>query len=89
MLFRSDANLLTFSRAITCRNYSGVSETAHFLQGGSRNIGLQKISRICAGIQENAKRSDHENLRMLVASLEAELPIVRQQMVDMREKGVL
>ena len=84
-----DANLLTFSRAITCRNYSGVSETAHFLQGGSRNIGLQKISRICAGIQENAKRSDHENLRMLVASLEAELPIVRQQMVDMREKGVL
>lgn len=84
-----EANLFTLNKAIECRNYSGLAETAHYLQGGSRNIGFQKITRICAGIQENVKRNHHENIRILVGSLKTELPIIRQQMVDMREKGLL
>jgi len=88
-LINLEANLFTLNKAIECRDYSGLAETAHYLQGGSRNIGFQKISRICAGLQENVKRNHHENIRMLVSSLETELPIIRQQMVDMREKGLL
>lgn len=70
------------------RNYSGIAETVHFLQGGSRNIGLKKITRICAGIQKNATRNHYVNVRKLVDSLEMELPIVRQQVVEMKAKGI-
>jgi len=70
------------------RNYSRIAETVHFLQGGSRNIGLKKITRICAGIQKNATRNHYANVRQLVDSLEMELPIVRQQVVEMKAKGI-
>ena len=70
--------------AVAEKNFSGVYETAHYLLGGSRNLGLQKLSEICAGLQEHATRDDHYNVRELVSALERELPLVKAYVNDMR-----
>ncbi len=71
------------------KNYSSVSETAHFLLGGSRNLGLQKLSEICNDLQYHATRDNHENVKELVTALERELPLVKSHVNDLREKGLI
>ncbi len=71
------------------KNFSRVYETAHYLLGGSRNLGLLKLSEICTGLQDNAKRDNHENIRELVIALERELPLVKTHVDDLREKGLI
>lgn len=70
--------------AIEEKNFSEIYETAHFLLGGSRNLGLLKLSEICTALQENATRDDHNSVRELVISLERELPLTKAYMDSMR-----
>ena len=84
-----EENLQNLYTAVDDRNCFDLKEIAHFIQGGSRNLGLQKMTRICAGIQENATRNHYENIRLLVNSLEMELPIVRMKVLEMKEKGIV
>ncbi len=74
--------------ALEEQNFSGVYKTAHYLLGGSRNLGLQKFSEICSGLQENASRDDHDNVREFVIALERELPMVKAYVDNMRENGL-
>lgn len=71
------------------KNFSGVYETAHYLLGGSRNLGLQKLSEICTALQDNANPDNHDNIRELVIALERELPMVKAYVEDMRGKGLV
>lgn len=75
--------------AVEEKNLSGVYETAHFLLGGSRNLGLQKLSEICSALQENSIGKNHDIIRELVIALERELPLVKTHVCDLREKGLL
>ncbi len=75
--------------AVEDKNFSGVCETAHFLLGGSRNLGLQKLSEICTGLQNNANQDNQDIVRELVIALERELPLVKSHVDDMREKGLI
>ncbi len=75
--------------AVEDKNYPGVSETAHYLLGGSRNLGLQKITEICTCLQHNAKQDNHDNVIELVIALERELPLVKSHVENLREKGLI
>ncbi|MDD2273017.1 MAG: response regulator [Desulfuromonadaceae bacterium] len=75
--------------AVEEKNLTGVYETAHFLLGGSRNLGLQKLSEICSALQENSSGNNHDVVRELVIALERELPLVKTHVCDLREKGLL
>ncbi|MFA7403063.1 MAG: response regulator [Pelobacteraceae bacterium] len=70
--------------AIEEKNFLEIYETAHFLLGGSRNLGLLKLSEICTALQENATRDDHNAVRELVISLERELPLTKAYVDSMR-----
>lgn len=83
-----EENLPNLNMAIESMNYSGIAEMAHFIQGGSRNIGLKKITKICAGIQRSAMCKHYADVRQLVDLLEMELPVVRRQVVEMKAKGI-
>ena len=73
--------------AIEQGNFKGLYETAHRLKGGSRNLGLRKISEICSGLIDNAQLSCKKSVTELVCSLEMEIPLVWQQVLVLREKG--
>lgn len=75
--------------AVEAGNYADLTEKAHFIQGGSKNLGLQKITKICTGIQENASGNHHENICLLIDSLKMELPIVRRKVLEMQQNGDL
>ena len=75
--------------AVDEKNFSGVSEAAHFLLGGSRNLGLQKLSEICSALQDNSRTDNHGNVMELVIALERELPLVKSHVDDMRQKGLI
>jgi len=70
--------------AVKDKNLSGVYEIAHYLLGGSRNLGLHIFSEICTAIQDNSTRDNHDNVRKLVISLEKELPLVKAYVDDMK-----
>ena len=72
-----EKNIPALYAAVEDKNFSGVYKTAHYLLGGSRNLGLQKLSEICTDIQDNANKDDHNNVRELLVVLEQELPLVR------------
>ena len=72
-----EKNIPALYAAVEDKNFSGVYKTAHYLLGGSRNLGLQKLSQICTDIQDNASKDDHNNVRELLVVLERELPLVR------------
>lgn len=72
-----EKNIPALYAAVEDKNFSGVYKTAHYLLGGSRNLGLQKLSEICTDIQDNASKDDHNNVRELLVVLERELPLVR------------
>lgn len=82
-------NIQALHAAVDENNFSGVYKTAHYLLGGSRNLGLLKLSQICAGLQDNATRDDHYNVRELVIALERELPLVKAYVNDMRGSGLV
>jgi CheY-like chemotaxis protein len=75
--------------AVEEKNLSGVYETAHFLLGGSRNLGLQKLSEICTALQDHSNGNNHDIVRELVIALERELPLVKTHVCDLREKGLI
>ncbi|MBV5339589.1 MAG: response regulator [Deltaproteobacteria bacterium] len=79
-----EKNIPELYTAVAEKNFSGVYKTAHYLLGGSRNLGLQKLSEICTGLQDNATRDDHDNVRELVIALERELPLVKAYVDDMK-----
>jgi len=75
--------------AIEKGHLSELCETVHRLLGGSKNLGLIRISQICSRLRDNAKRNDQASVSELVRSLETELPVVRKQVLNMREKGII
>jgi len=79
-----EKNIPELYSAVAEKNFSGIYKTAHYLLGGSRNLGLQKLSEICTGLQDNATRDDHDNVRELVIALERELPLVKAYLDDMK-----
>ena len=80
-------NIPTLRAAVAGKDYSEVYKTAHFLLGGSKNLGLLKLSEICIGLQDNAKCDNHDIIRELVSAMEQELPLVKAHVDDWREKG--
>ena len=75
--------------AIKENNLTGVYETAHFLLGGSRNLGLLKLSEICTALQVKSILDDHDSAKQLVAALEMELPLVKMHVNGLREQGLI
>jgi len=75
--------------AIEKGHISELCETVHRLLGGSRNLGLIGISQICSRLRDNAQLNDQAGVSELIRSLETELPVVRKQVLNMREKGIL
>jgi PAS domain S-box-containing protein len=75
--------------AIEKGHFSELCETVHRLLGGSKNLGLIRISQICSSLRENAHRNDQASVSELIRSLEAELPIVWKQVLNMRQKGII
>lgn len=47
------------------------------------------MTAICAGIQNSSGLHNHESVRRLVHSLEKEVPLVRRQVYQMREQGLI
>lgn len=84
-----EENIPALNAAVNDKNYQGLYETAHFLLGGSRNLGLLNLSEICTGLQENSIRGNHDNVKKLVAALERELPMVNTHVNDLRERGMI
>jgi two-component system, sensor histidine kinase and response regulator len=84
-----ESNIPALFTAVDERNYSGVYKTAHFLLGGSRNLGLLKLSEICIGLQDNANLDNHDTVRELVIAMERELPLVKAHVDDLLEKGLM
>jgi PAS domain S-box-containing protein len=68
----------TFDAAIKERRFVELFETAHRLKGGSSNLGLWKISSICAELMEYAQKKSIENFTELVPALESQALLVSQ-----------
>lgn len=75
--------------AVEEKNFSGVYETAHLLLGGSKNLGLWKLSEICTALQEKSNCDNSDSVRELLIALERELPLVNTHVEGLREKGLL
>lgn len=75
--------------ALTRKDHAGLTEAIHFMIGGCRNLGLQKMAATCAGIQEQALQEQYGNARQLYRALEREIPAVRQQVAEMMHAGSL
>jgi PAS domain S-box-containing protein len=88
-LKNAEESIPLLQTAIEQGQLSVVRETVHRLQGGSRNLGLRKISKICSRLLEKAHCSDHSNIVKLIHSLETAIPLVRKQVDAMREKGLI
>jgi len=84
-----EKNIPELYAAVEEKNFSGVYKTAHYLLGGSRNLGLQKLTEICTGLQDNATRDNHDNVRELVIALERELPLVKAYVDDMKVNSLV
>ena len=75
--------------AIEQGHLSETRETIHRLLGGSKNLGILKISLICGKLRDNIHRNDRDNALELVRSLETEMPILWKQTHELREKGII
>ena len=64
-------------------------DSAHYLLGGSRNLGLQKFTDIYVTIQEQAGHQQFAEVHRLMGILESELPVVRQKVAEMQTRGEL
>lgn len=84
-----EKNIPALYAAVNEKNYSGVYRTAHYLLGGSRNLGLHRLSEICIALQDGSIRDNHDTARELLVALERELPLIKSHVDDLREKGLL
>jgi HPt (histidine-containing phosphotransfer) domain-containing protein len=84
-----ELNIPALYAAVEDNNYSGLYKTAHFLLGGSRNLGLRTLSEICSALQDNSARNNQDNARELILALERELPLIKTHVNELREKGLL
>ncbi len=84
-----EKNIPELYAAVAENDFSGVYKTAHYLLGGSKNLGLVKLSEIYAGLQESANLDNHDNVIELVLALERELPLIKSHVGDLREKGLI
>ncbi|MBT1070869.1 hybrid sensor histidine kinase/response regulator [Pelotalea chapellei] len=85
----AEENMPALRAAVACSDFGKLYEKAHHLQGGSKNLGLRKITHICAGLLESASMNCNDGINDLVQSLEMEIPQVRRQVCYMREKGLI
>ena len=69
-------------------HFSELCETVHRLLGGSRNLGLIRISDLCTKLRENAFRNERESVLQLLRLLEKEIPALRKQAQIMRDNGL-
>ncbi len=88
-LKNAEESIPLLQAAIEQGQLSAVRETVHRLQGGSRDLGLLKISKICSKLLENAHRNHHGNVVKLIRTLETVIPLVRKQVLAMRGKGLI
>ncbi len=79
-----EKNIPALYAAIKNNNSSELYQTAHYLLGGSRTLGLQKLSEICSSLQDKAILDNHDHVRELVSALERELPVVKAYVDDMK-----
>lgn len=70
--------------ALDASNYTGLYETAHFLLGGSKNLGLQKLTHVCTALQETANSHSHESAREHINALEQQLPLIKAYVQEMQ-----
>ena len=84
-----EENMPALRAAVANNDFTRLYEKAHHLQGGSKNLGLRKITHICAGLLKSASMNRHDDINELVHSLEMEIPQVRKQVCYLREKGLL
>jgi len=84
-----EKNIPVLYAAVEDKNFPEICETAHYLLGGSRNLGLLKLSEICTGLQDNAKLDNHDTVLELVTALERELPLVKAHVDNLRQKGFM
>lgn len=82
-------NLSSIQAAAEDGDFTGVYDRAHQIKGGSRNLGLKKVSEICSGLLDNASLSNRDNIMNLLHSLETELPLLKKQVYVMRAKGLI
>lgn len=80
-----EKNIPVLHSAVEENDFPEIFKTAHYLLGGSRNLGLLKLSEICLSMQNEASKDDKESVRELVIALEQEIPIVKVYVDDMRE----
>lgn len=78
-----EKNIPLLLSAVEENDFPEIFKTAHYLLGGSRNIGLLKLSEICLSMQEQASRDDKESVRELVIALEWEIQIIKVYVGDM------
>ena len=84
-----EENLSSLHAAAEGGDFTGVYDRAHQIKGGSRNLGLKKVSEICSELLDNANLNNRDNIINLVNSLAMELPLVRKQVYGMRAKGLI
>lgn len=88
-LNNAEARLSELHTAVACDDTAQVRDLAHFLQGGSRSIGLRVMTQACARLMETAMGNDGQRLRSSADHLMQTLPQVRQQVNNLRELGML
>jgi YesN/AraC family two-component response regulator len=67
----------------------GFRETAHRLKGGSTNLGMQKISKICSTLLENVHLERPDDVLEIVRFLEAEMLLTQELVQAMRKNGLI
>ena len=80
-----DESVKGFDTAIKERRFVELYETAHRLKGGSTNLGLTKISMICAKLMEHAQRECIQSFVELIPSLERQALVVTQYEDKLKE----
>jgi len=79
-----EAQIPLLYEALDARNYSGLYETAHFLLGGSKNLGLLKLTHVCIALQNTASSHSHESAREQINALELHLPLIKAYVHEMQ-----
>ena len=75
--------------AIEQGHFPELRETAHRLKGGSLNLGLRNISKICSSLLDDLLLTRHDTIVELVRSLETEIQLARKEIYTMRGDGLI
>jgi len=84
----AEARIPDLMAAVDENNMSFISDSAHYLRGGSSSLGLRTIADVCSKIMENAAANNHDNVKALAGMLKMELPLLKRQVYAMRGKRV-